>query len=252
MLTKTTNLTMKIKKILKEIVKKIISVSDAEKIILFGSWANGTPGPDSDIDLIVIKNDMESQIDEYVKIRNALDGYKYAFDIIPIKIKEFEQRAKKHINSIFCEASENGIVLYEKNPGNSNSQGTSNPDNLEEEYKILLQKAISDLLLVKKLKNDKQIEKDILLFHLQQAAEKFIKSLISFNGLKFPHIHDLKILVKFCEEKNITLPDFIMDITALTPYAVEFRYDVPMKDIDVAEFYKLVNKLKNYVKKQLK
>ena len=121
---------MKNKKILKEIVNKIISVSDAEKIILFGSWANGTPGPDSDIDLIVIKNKLKSRIKECMKIRNVLRDYNYAFDIIPIKINEFEQRAKKHINSVFYEASENGIILYEKNPGNNNSQGTSNPDNL--------------------------------------------------------------------------------------------------------------------------
>ena len=43
-----------------------------------------------------------------------------------------------------------------------------------------------------------------------------------------------------------------MDITPLTPFADEFRYDVPIKDIDVSEFYKLVNKLKNYVQKIFK
>jgi len=105
---------MKNKKILKEIVNKIISVSDAEKIILFGSWANGIPDSNSNIDLIVIKNDLESQIDEYVKIRNALEGYKYGFVIVPVELKEFEKKAKNHINSIFNEAMENGIVLYEK------------------------------------------------------------------------------------------------------------------------------------------
>ena len=102
------------KQILKEIVNKIIEVSEVEKIILFGSWANGIPGPNSNIDLIVIKNKLESQIDEYVKIRNALEGYKYGFVIVPVELREFEEKAKNHINSIFNDAMENGIVLYEK------------------------------------------------------------------------------------------------------------------------------------------
>ena len=41
--------------ILKEIIRRIVTCADPEKIILFGSGAQGTMGPDSDIDLLVIK-----------------------------------------------------------------------------------------------------------------------------------------------------------------------------------------------------
>ena len=40
--------------IVREIVDKIVEVLDPEKIILFGSWARGEAGPDSDVDLAVI------------------------------------------------------------------------------------------------------------------------------------------------------------------------------------------------------
>ena len=123
---------------------------------------------------------------------------------------------------------------------------------MKKEYEILMAKGNSDILFVKKVKNDKKIEKDFLLFHLQQAAEKFIKSLISFNGFKFPFTHDIKTLIDLCNKKNIELPDYVSKIIILTPFAIEYRYSFSVKDIDVAEFYKLVNKLKNYVQKTFK
>ena len=39
-----------------EITKQIIAEYDPEKVILFGSFAWGKPGPDSDVDLLIVKN----------------------------------------------------------------------------------------------------------------------------------------------------------------------------------------------------
>jgi predicted nucleotidyltransferase len=44
-----------IKRKIEEVARKIAREFDPERIILFGSWAWGEPGPDSDVDLIVIK-----------------------------------------------------------------------------------------------------------------------------------------------------------------------------------------------------
>ncbi|MSQ96082.1 MAG: nucleotidyltransferase domain-containing protein [Gemmataceae bacterium] len=40
--------------ILADVIKRIVDVADPEKIVLFGSAARGTMGPDSDLDLLVI------------------------------------------------------------------------------------------------------------------------------------------------------------------------------------------------------
>lgn len=40
---------------IKEITEKIVKEYQPEKIILFGSWAWGNPGPDSDVDLFIVK-----------------------------------------------------------------------------------------------------------------------------------------------------------------------------------------------------
>src|SRR5215210_1889245 len=42
-----------------QIVQRIISAADPDKIILFGSRARGTHRPDSDIDLLVVQNSEE-------------------------------------------------------------------------------------------------------------------------------------------------------------------------------------------------
>ena len=41
--------------ILADIIKRVVEAADPEKIVLFGSAARGTMGPDSDLDLLVIK-----------------------------------------------------------------------------------------------------------------------------------------------------------------------------------------------------
>jgi len=40
---------------LQEIIRRIVKVAQPEKIILFGSAARGEMGPNSDVDLLVIK-----------------------------------------------------------------------------------------------------------------------------------------------------------------------------------------------------
>jgi len=48
--------------LLAEIVRRIRAVSDPEQIILFGSQARGDFRPDSDLDLLVIKREVDSTL----------------------------------------------------------------------------------------------------------------------------------------------------------------------------------------------
>jgi|YNPMSStandDraft_1061717.scaffolds.fasta_scaffold65098_1 predicted nucleotidyltransferase len=95
-----------------EIVNRIVSTTDPEKIILFGSYAWGIPSNDSDIDIIVIKNNIQSRIEEYRKIRKSLMGLLKSFDIIIVSPNEFDMYAKTWANSVFAEASKKGVILY--------------------------------------------------------------------------------------------------------------------------------------------
>lgn len=97
--------------IITEIVERIISTSNPEKIILFGSYAYGSPGKDSDLDLLVIKR-TQSKIDEYLKIRKSLKGIRFPFDIIVITPEEYEFYSLNWKNSILAEARKRGVILH--------------------------------------------------------------------------------------------------------------------------------------------
>ena len=44
------------RKVLDKIVRRIVKVAKPEKIIMFGSAARGDMGPNSDVDLLIIKS----------------------------------------------------------------------------------------------------------------------------------------------------------------------------------------------------
>lgn len=61
-------------------------------------------------------------------------------------------------------------------------------------------------------------------FHAQQAAEKFIKALLTRHQIAFPKTHSIRILLELAHP---TLPDLLERLQhahTLTPYGVEIRY----------------------------
>jgi HEPN domain-containing protein len=67
---------------------------------------------------------------------------------------------------------------------------------------------------------------DTACFHAQQAAEKYIKDFLALHGLDAPRIHNLEELRHWGESAVSDWPLHGMDLTELTPYAVEMRYDL--------------------------
>ncbi|MEW6102829.1 MAG: nucleotidyltransferase domain-containing protein [bacterium] len=97
---------------LKEIVFRILKSSSPDKIILFGSYAYGNYKEGSDIDFLIIKQGIKSKIMEYAKIRRALKGLKFPFDIIVLTPQEYDFYSKNWKNSVIAEAREKGVILY--------------------------------------------------------------------------------------------------------------------------------------------
>ncbi len=111
--------------------------------------------------------------------------------------------------------------------------------------------ASADIKLVEKNMHDKDIIPQILLFHLQQGAEKLLKSLISAAGKKFPRAHDIAQIIEACEQNAIDLPDYIEDFIVLSPYAVDFRYGIMGREFpDIEDLYKKISGLRVFVKER--
>lgn len=66
---------------IRHLADKIVEISQPEKVILFGSWAWGNPGPDSDVDLCVIKKTADTR-QEAVKIDQQISPRYFPLDII--------------------------------------------------------------------------------------------------------------------------------------------------------------------------
>src|SRR5689334_6565464 len=78
--------------LLREIVRRLVEAIDPERIILFGSRARGDARPDSDIDLLVIKESNEPRHCRSVAGYRALDHIPAPADILwrtPGEIEEW-------------------------------------------------------------------------------------------------------------------------------------------------------------------
>src|SRR5437899_6658456 len=82
-----------------------------EKIILFGSYAYGTPHADSDVDMLVIMP-ARNQIDQAVQIDRVLDP-PFPLDLIVRTPKNMKWRLEEG-DSFLREIVTRGKVLYEK------------------------------------------------------------------------------------------------------------------------------------------
>jgi len=62
-------------------------------------------------------------------------------------------------------------------------------------------------------------------FHAQQSAEKALKALLCVLDVDFSRTHDLEALANRLAAAGLTLPLDASGLRALTPYAVDYRYD---------------------------
>jgi HEPN domain-containing protein len=114
----------------------------------------------------------------------------------------------------------------------------------------MYQKGTSDLALAKYALaiDDSEIDVEIIFFHLQQAAEKYLKALLSFHDVHYDKIHDIRRLIKLCQTNSIELPNQIEELVNLNPFAVEGRYGVIADDMyDAKTFIDLLQKVRSYM-----
>ncbi|MBI5778620.1 MAG: nucleotidyltransferase domain-containing protein [Planctomycetes bacterium] len=99
-------------KLIEEIIERILTETQPERIIIFGSAATGKMTRDSDIDLLVLKSAPGNPRKESVRLRQALRGLDYPFDIIVMATERFEE-SKGVIGGIAYPAHKYGKVIYE-------------------------------------------------------------------------------------------------------------------------------------------
>jgi predicted nucleotidyltransferase len=94
-----------------EMVRRIVNRFDPEQIILFGSHAKGTAGPDSDVDLLIIMPVSGSKREKQIEIGVALHDIRIPMDIIVTTPEEVERR-KNLVGTIIRPALRDGEIIY--------------------------------------------------------------------------------------------------------------------------------------------
>jgi predicted nucleotidyltransferase len=96
---------------LDEITQRIVAVSDPQQIILFGSQARGDAGSDSDLDILVVKDEVESLGAEAARIYRALAGLSTPVEVVVAR-SDYVRRHRDVIGTIVRPALREGRVLY--------------------------------------------------------------------------------------------------------------------------------------------
>lgn len=96
-----------------DIVNRIAARFNPDKIILFGSYAAGTPNNDSDLDLLIIQDtDLPRQRRSF-DIQKLLVGSMIPMDILVYTNQEYEQEQNEKF-SFLHSAIKTSKILYER------------------------------------------------------------------------------------------------------------------------------------------
>ncbi len=78
---------------------------------------------------------------------------------------------------------------------------------------------------------------NIICFHAQQAAEKYLKGFLAFHEKHVRKVHDLKFLLSEAEKIDQSLASLQKDIAYLDEFYIETRYpaDIPEFSSDQAQ-----------------
>jgi predicted nucleotidyltransferase len=98
---------------IRTVAEKIAAAFEPERIILFGSHAHGQPGPDSDVDLLVVMETSLRSREQRLEISRALSPRPFPLDIIVRSPKELEERIS--LGDFFLqEIVTQGKVVYDR------------------------------------------------------------------------------------------------------------------------------------------
>ena len=105
----------------REILSRLVEGGNIRKVIVFGSYACGAPGLDSDIDLLVVTDDnstprsFEENMEHYHRVSSLLREIKKRMPVdLIVHTKPMHEEFMRQGSMFAKEIAECGEVLYEK------------------------------------------------------------------------------------------------------------------------------------------
>ena len=209
------------------------------QVILFGSYAYGTPTKDSDVDLLVVMDIPKSEFrNKAVEIRQRIPD-RFRMDVLVRSPEEIAYRVS--YNDWFLrEITEKGELLHSSDTHAAREEtrakiGIENraPTNTVKEEKRCMnpltlewiEKAEADYITTQKLlpPTNPQLY-DIICFHAQQCIKKYLKAWLQEADIPVPRTHNLEELLVLIVPTLPAWRKWQPDFKVITEYAVEARY----------------------------
>jgi len=106
-----------------------------------------------------------------------------------------------------------------------------------------------DLRTAEYLKKMKPLPIEIICYHCQQSAEKYLKGYLVFCGMAPPGMHDLDELCKLCLKYSDTFKSIADPCSDLTAYGVQPRYpmELTLDEEDIKQALDSAKAVKDFV-----
>lgn len=192
------------------------------QVILFGSYAYGTPTEDSDVDLLVVMDIPESETSRQAGEILQRIPRRFSMDLLVRSPEEIAYRIS-HNDWFLREITEKGDVLYKSTnflpKPLKKEKCFMNPLTLE-----WVQKAERDYAAIALHQGEEDPDFDIICFHAQQCIEKYLKAWLQEADIPLLRSHDLLALLNIIVPTIPSWRTWQSDFLVIAPYAVEFRY----------------------------
>ena len=221
------------------------------QVMLFGSYAYGTPTESSDIDVLVVMPVAKSETRRQEREIKARIACPFRLHVLVHSPEDLAYRLS--YNDWFLrEITEKGEVLYQtpdfflKPP--KKEQRAMNP--LTEEW---VQKAEGDYSVAQQLLQGQNPVNDAICFHAQQCIEKYLKAWLQEANIPFPRTHDLQELLNLIVSTLPAWDAWRDDFSTLSEHAVDPRYPGKFATTDeTAHAMRICNEVRQAVREQLK
>ena len=221
------------------------------QVILFGSYAYGTPSEYSDVDLLVVMPVDESETRQQASEIRERIPHRFSMDILVRSPEEIAYRIS-HNDWFFREVTEKGEVLYESEdfyfkPRKKEITEMS-PLTLE-----WIELAEEDYAIARLIQREQLAMRNGMCFHAQQCAEKYLKAWLQENNIPIQRTHNLGELLNLILPSIPAWHSWKVDLSRLSKHAVETRYvGQSPTAADVEHAMQTCEKVRQAVREQLK
>ena len=191
------------------------------QVILFGSYAYGTPKEYSDVDLFVVMQVANSEErDKAAEIRERIPR-RFSMDLLVRSPEDIAYRIS-HNDWFLREITERGDVLYESEgfylKPHKKENTEMNPVTSE-----WIELAEEDYAIAKLIQREQLAMLNGMCFHAQQCVEKYLKAWLQEMNIPIPRTRNLEELLNLILPTIPTWQTWIVDISILSKDAVVTR-----------------------------